>query len=96
MSVPLNPTPINICRLCTHYIEAKASGKECCGVFGCGGPAAGKAFPMYEGILTPIMIEELCYVCGNNSDKYLTVNSVKLGICLKCIPFIEHIIMGND
>lgn len=74
-----------LCRLCLKMARARDNGSESCGQSGCGGPSAGKAFPLYEGPLATV-IENYCYLCGSESYKVISIDGTgRLGMCEKCL-----------
>jgi len=85
-SLPVpEPGMVFICRLCLRMVTAHGNGMDSCGRSDCGGPSAGKAFPLYDGPLAGVL-ENYCYMCGEESYKAISVDGQKrLGMCKKCL-----------
>jgi len=83
-----DPSLFFICRFCKEMALQVSKGESVCHR-PCGGPRKGRAFPLYSGPLTSVIIETHCFVCGEKADKRLRVGGYRreIGICMKHIMF---------
>ena len=69
-----------VCAWCEYYHNAKENGAPSCGIAGCGGPAVGKGFPKYKGIMENTL-HTFCFICGRDADAGVEIMGSMLGVC---------------
>jgi len=68
------------CSTCRFFYE----GNGFCGKTDCGGPGAGRDFPIYDGPIPRENFADRCLVCGGDSPQYLIVGlETKFALCKK-------------
>lgn len=68
------------CASCPFFHE----GNGYCGKLECGGPGAGKDFPLYAGPIPRESFIDRCLVCGDGSPTHIIIGlPTKFGLCQK-------------
>lgn len=76
------------CATCRLYHERQGY----CGELACGGPGAGRDFPVYDGPIPRIKFSERCLVCGSEEIVGLIVGlPTKFALCLKHKKVYDHV-----
>ncbi len=76
-----------VCAFCVKAHRASDKGSETCTVEldgkSCGGPIGGNDFPEYEGPMTPSLLAQKCFMCGEPSGAGIRVKGRLrvIGVC---------------
>ena len=80
------------CATCAHYHQ----GNSFCGKTECGGPGAGRDFPIYDGPIPRERFVERCLICGGGNVEYLVVGlDTKFGLCRKHRKVYNYVGQGD-
>lgn len=80
------------CATCKFFHE----GNGFCGKSACGGPGAGRDFPLYDGPIPRDKFADRCLVCGDGNVEFLIVGlNTKFGLCRRHRKVFEHVGQGD-